>query len=68
MMSLYDYFFLNPVTHTFRNVLNICYSNNIRAWITIYVCWNYDRVLLWKLLPITSSAVLNGANILLLNN
>ena len=37
-MPFYGFFCLNTVKHTFRGVLNICYSNNIKTWINNCAC------------------------------
>ena len=59
-MSLYDFFCLKPLTHTFSDVFNKFYSNNIKMWMNDCLCWKYDSILQWMFLPIPISLFLNG--------
>ena len=66
-MSLFGIFCLNPVTKTFRDVLNICYSNNIKMWMKNCACCNHYIMLQWLLFPIPIIILLHRATILCLD-
>ena len=51
MISLYGLICLDPVTNSFRGVLDICYSGNIKTLMNNCACWNHDILLQLVLFP-----------------
>ena len=58
-----DFYPLNTVTNSLRDILDISYYKNIETWMDNCECWNYDSLLQWLLFPISISFSLHGENI-----
>ena len=57
-MSLYGIFLLNHVTIILRDIVNMCYSDNIKTWMNNCACWNHYMLLHWLLVPIQNIIII----------